>query len=335
MKISKRFHLFVIALFIMIPVFVACGTISATTANCAFVVGNGMNGNDSTVHKVVYPGQTVTRGDREAVWYVPCNSRNYIINDGTQKNANNETVGDRFQLITATTRTGVPIKISARALWTLNQSDSAMRAFYTVCFKYQCAISQDQSGDVNFSTKGWNGMLSENFGPTMDAVARIAAIEVDDSIWKQHNPAQYKALSDKMSENFADVMRLNLGYPEDLFCGSGNSAWKDPANPGQQGNEFTCTPVRIAVDDVQRGQVQADESSEGAAAINEQRLKNAKALYGENAGYWLALQDSIDKCATAKTTCIINIGGSSGVPAVAIPVNTPTPEVAATPTAGR
>jgi hypothetical protein len=223
----------------------------------------------------------------------------------------------------ATTNSGVPIIIAARALWTLNESDEALRAFYNVCFKYQCASPNDQSGNANFSTPGWNGMLAENFGPAMDTSSRIAAIQVDDSIWKQHDPQLYKSLGDNMSAAFADVMRANLGYSVDLFCGSGNSAWKDPNKPGE--GEFTCTPVRIVVDDVQRGQLQADDSTQGVLAINQQRLQNAQALYGPDAGYWLALQDSIDKCKNAGTSCIFNVGGTSGSASVAIPANSPTP----------
>lgn len=307
----------------------ACST-SSSTASCAFVFGSGMDGHDTKLHEVIYPGKQVVLDTGERVSYFPCNSRNYIINDGTVFNANQEKVGDRFVLITATTKTGVPITIAARALWTLNQSKSAMEDFYNVCFKYQCASPQDQSGDVNFSTAGWNGMLAENFGPAMDASARQAAIVADDTIWEQHNPDQYKALGDRMSAVFADNMRANLGYPEDLFCGSGNSSWTDPSNPGV--GTFTCSPVRIVVDSVQRGQIQASESTVGALSINQQRLTNAQALYGPDAGYWLALQDTIDKCKGAGTTCIFNIGGIGGNPAVAVPMNNPTATPAVTPT---
>lgn len=302
---------------------------ATTTASCAFLVGDGLNGNDAKVRSIIYPGQQVPNHVNEKVYYVPCNSRNYIVNDGTVKNANGAVVGDRSTLISATTKSGVPITIAARALWTLNQSDRAMRAFYNVCFKYQCASSEDVGGDANFSTPGWNGMLAENLGPALDTAARMAAIEVDDSVWQNHNPLQYKALGDKMSEVFADVMRANWGYSEDLFCGSGNSMWADPENPGT--GEFTCTPVRIIVDDVQRGEVMADDSTEGVTTINQQRLKNAQALYGESAGYWLGLQDSIDKCKEAQVPCVFNIGGAAASPAVVVPANTPVPVPTATP----
>jgi len=282
------------------------------------------------LHRIIYPGQTVAWNSGEKVTYVPCNSRNYIINDGEVKNANGEVVGDRSVLISATTSTGVPISIAARALWTLNQSDAAMRAFYNVCFKYQCASDQDQSGKVNFSTSGWNGMLAENFGPAMDAAARVAAIKADDNIWRLHDPEQYKALADSMSAAFGDAVRANLGYPMDLFCGSGNSAWSDPTRPGE--GDFTCMPVRIVVDNVQRGQVQADDSAQGILTINAQRLANAQALYGPDAGYWLGLQDTVDRCKDAGVACVINIGGTGCGPAVVVPIDNPAPLPTAMPT---
>ena len=319
----KRIALWVLVAIIAAPLLIACTSTSTTTSSCGFIVGDGSNNGDAKLHKVVYSGQSTHVGDHENISYVPCNSRNYIINDGSVKNANGDKVGDRFTLITATTKSGVPITIAATGLWTLNQSDKALRDFYTVCFKYTCASNQDKGGGANFSTPGWNGMLAENFGPTMDRVARIAAIKADDSIWTNHDPAKYKALADDMSAAFADAMRANLGYPEDLFCGSGNSRWNDPDKPGE--GDFTCSPVRITVDDVQRGNVKSDENTQGAVSLNTQRLKNAQALYGPDAGYWLALQDVIDKCGVSKATCIFNIGGSTSSPAVPVPVTTPVP----------
>lgn len=271
---------------------IGCSSQGATTASCAFVAGNGIT--DARLHRVVYPGQPANPSDRENVTYVPCNSRNYIVNDGTAVNANGEKVGDRSTLIEASTSSGIKITIAARALWTLNESDRAMRSFYNVCFKYTCANDKDVAGVANSATPGWNRMLAENFGPTMDTIGRMAAFGVSDAIWSTNDPAQYKALADTMSAAFADVMRVNLGYPDDLFCGSGNSTWSDPTRPGE--GSFTCSPVRIAVDNVKVSAAQGSESGEGAAALNQRRLQLATALYGAQAGYWLGLQDTVEKC---------------------------------------
>lgn len=301
---------------------IACSDKGTSTASCAWIVGDGSSGHDAKVHKVVYPGQKVDEGDYENVSYVPCNSRNFIVSDGSVKDANGNVVGDRTQLITATTDSGVEIQVALTAYWTLNQSESSMRNFYTVCHKYRCAGSKDIAGEANNSTPGWNDMLGENFGPALERAAKVSAIKAQDTIWQKRDPEQFSTLANNISAIFADEVRKTLGFQDDLFCGSGNSAWSNPDKPGE--GEFNCSPVRIVVDDVRRGQVRADESTRGAADINAQRLANARALYGDNAGNVLALMDLIAACRAAGTMCIVNLGGSTTAPAVPIPpVTTP------------
>lgn len=237
--------------------------------------------------------------------------------------ANGNVIGDRIQPITATTESGVEIQVTLTAYWTLNQSDSAMRNFYNVCFKYRCASDSDIAGDANNSTPGWNDMLGENFNPALERATKLSTIKALDSIWSKRDPGQFQALADNISKAFADEVRKTVGYQDDLFCGSGNSQWSELDKPGE--GTFTCSPVRIVIDDVRRGQIRADESTRGAADINAQRLKNAEALYGPGAGYWLALQDLVDKCKAASTVCVINFGGAPNAPAVPIPVTTPAP----------
>src|SRR4051812_46806871 len=128
----KKFSLFILALIVAIPL-AACGSVPTASASCAFVAGNGKNGADTNIHTIIYPGQTVPSEDNTKVMYVPCNSRNFIINDGSVKNANGQIVGDQAQLITATTKSGVPVLIAASAFWTLNENKDAMEQFYTFC----------------------------------------------------------------------------------------------------------------------------------------------------------------------------------------------------------
>lgn len=324
---KKQKVMLAVCIFVLAVVLTGCYSITTTTASCAYIVGDGTY--DSKIHKIIYPGQKVPAAiddNNEDIYYVPCNSRNFIINDGSVTNANGDKVGDRSTLIKATTSSGIPITIAARALWTLNEEKASMEAFYNVCLKYNCASIKDKSGDANFSTPGWNGMLAENFGSAMDASAREAAIVTTDDVWKKHDPEQYKALGDAMSAVFSEKVRQNLGFPQDLFCGSGNSAWENPNNPGE--GTFTCSPVRIIVDDVQRVQVQADESTEGALSINAQRLTNAQALYGSAAGFWLGLQDTIEACKNSAATCIFNIGEPKDVTIIKLPEIEPTPTTA-------
>jgi len=294
-----------------------CST-SAKSASCAFVVGNGQNGNDTKFDRVIWPGQSVGSESGKDVTYVPCNSRNYITNDGSVKDANGNKVGDRSTPTIAYTKTGVQIKVWTTVAFTLNQSEDAMKNFYALCFKYTCADTKDQGGDANSSTPGWNSMLGENFGPTVDAAAAKAAFSLDDSIWQKHDPALYEELAKQVAGSFDDIMRQKVGYQQDLFCGSGNSQWKDPENPGGKGNTFTCSQVRVTVDKVERGENNGSDGTAGAQELNKQRLANAQQIYGDSASFWLGLMDAIDHCKAANVTCVLNIGGA-GSPSVPVP----------------
>jgi len=313
--------------------FIGCGATTTTTAaSCAYVVGNGIN--DARVHNILYPNQRNDTSTNEDVKYVACNSRNYIINDGTVfspnvVNGQRERVGDRFNLAVASTNSSVGITVGLSAFWTLNQSKAAMMNFYEVCHKYNCWTTKDQTGELNFATRGWNGMLAENFGPSLDAAARRAANQVDDSIWRDHNPAQYKLLADLLSKEFSDEIRSSLGYSQDLFCGSGNSDWKDPSKPGE--GEFFCSPVRIRIDAVELLPIQGDQNPKGALVVNAQRLEAAKVLYGTDASHWLAVQDTVKMCTAP---CLMNIGSSGGGPSIQVPsvTNTAPAPAPATPT---
>lgn len=311
---SKQF-MFLVLLALVLVATVACA--ATTTASCAFVVGDGTSG-DAKLHKVLYPGQEITIGTHEKVSYIPCNSRNYLINDGTQVNANGQKVGDRFTLIPATLKSGVKVQIAASAFWTPNQAPQAMALFYDNCFKYSCFSDKDVGGGANYSTPGWNGMLGETFGPAMDRAALVAASNFDDEIWKKSTADQYKKLGDAMSQPFMDAVRARLGYSTDLFCASGNSGWSNPSKPGT--GEYSCLPVRISVDDVRV--VQNQTATQSTTDVNQQRYDNAQRLYGDQTNYWLGVQDSIDKCKGAVVPCVINVGPGRTNPAVVI---NPTP----------
>lgn len=306
----KKSILFV--LFVLLAGLILSGcTASASAGSCAFVIGNGQSGNDSALHRVIYPDQIVQyNASDEDVYFVPCQSRNYIINDGTVKNANGDKVGDQHELVKANTLTGKPVSIGLSAYWTLNQNESALDKFWSVCRKYDCAtLGRDESGDKNFATPGWNGMLSENFAVALERATKNAASEMGDEILDGYSKALYEDLSDKISTYFAEEIRKTLGFNEDIFCGSGNSQWPDLSAPGS--GEFTCSPVRIVVDTVKLD-LRSAEGTRGEEFLNQERFKNAEALYGPSAGYWLGLQDTIKKCETLGASCIFNIGGNLG-----------------------
>lgn len=306
----------------------ACST-SATTASCAYIVGDGTY--DTVIDRIIYPGQSVpvdSGGSYHKVQYVPCNQRNYLINDGSKTNANGTLVGDEHTLIKAKTESGTDILIAVSAYWTLNQSEDAMRAFYAFQLKYKAASDRDIAGDFNSSTEGWNNMLGENFGPAMARAAREGASLTDDSIWQTNDPDQITILKDYMTDNIDDKLRQNVGYSDfDLFCGSGQSQWTDPNAPGT--GEFFCAPIRIEIDSVIRNPDQSNASTEGSIDLGTQQRKIAEEKYGvEEAGCWLALQDLVQACKGSGSTCVFNFSGActsnNGVsPAITLPTSTP------------
>jgi hypothetical protein len=68
--------------------------------------------------------------------------------------------------------------------------------------------------------------------------------------------------------------------------------------------------VRIEVHSVEVGQVKATDGTAGAQALNQQRLENARAIYGPYAEFWLGLQDT---CKMANVPCVVNVGGNGSV----------------------
>lgn len=290
---------------------------ATTSATCGFLVGDGTNGHDASVHNVYYPNQEITVGDHEKVWYVPCNSRNFIVNPAGERDANGHDVGDRHTASIAYTKSGTKVRVWSRSYWTLNEDQVAMRKFWDVCLKYNCASQNPQSGTANFSIPGWNGMLGENFGPSVDKAAFDKMADFSDAIWQKHSPALYEDLSTKMSTSFSESVRTKTGYNSDLFCGSGNSVWT--GRPGH--SNFTCRNVRIEVTDVEPFNTDLNQNVEKKTQaqqdldVNQARLKAAKELYGQWAGFWIGLQDTIAKCKETGSTCVIrpaiNITGLS------------------------
>jgi hypothetical protein len=346
------------ALILGAAVLSACSTVATPSAMCGYIVGDGNGGDDAKIHNVVWPNENPSYSQTsEVVKYVPCGPRNYITNDGTVKDGAGKLVGDRFTPSTARTSTNTQIGVYITADWTLNENKDALLAFAPLCFKYtDCATTEAVAGTVNAATEGWNKMLGENFSPALDKAAAQAAAKFDDKIWQTENPDLLDQLGKDMSADFAAKLRAMTGVSQDIFCGSGNSGW-DASH-----KTYTCTNVRITVDKVyaldpdlqklandaqkqQQQALQAKQSQADAAELaqekladqaklqaqqnqiaaqqNQARLDAAKKLYGDNAPYWLALQDTLKNC-TAPAVCVVNIGGGNNpAPVVAVPTGTP------------
>ena len=95
---------------------------------------------------------------------------------------------------------------------------------------------------------------------------------------------------------------------------------------------FTCGQVRFVIDSIENAdpdqQKMQDQAAKDKLAAQQQAEKAqrqldankktyeaAKAKYGDNAGYWLGLQDAIEACKAAGQSCTIVIG-SDGSPLV-------------------
>lgn len=319
MKIKRMFMALLTVLSVVtIGIIVAgCGEVTPTSASCGFVVGDGGEGSDASVHDVVYPGQKGDQGTDEKVVYIPCNSRNYIINAKDDKNANGDEIGDYHTPIAAVTSEGTRVGIKLSVTWTVNQDKTVMmKNFYPFCEKYQCfSESQDGEGNINSASPGWNSMLGENMPFAIAATARQVVPGYSDAIWK--NDRSWDEIAEKMSEKFADNFRKRTGFGADIICGSGDvSHWDNPSKPGT--GKFTCGQVRFEIDSItpadtnQSKLVEQQTKAKLEKSSNEDALKAAKAKYGSSAGYWLGMQDTIGKC-NNNAKCVVVLGKGSAV----------------------
>lgn len=316
-KLSALLSLVLIACAAM--VLSACSEVATTSQSCAFIVGDGGDTSDANVHEVVYPGQRANQGTNESVVYVPCNSRNYIINptDKDNKNANGEEIGDYHKPIRAVTKDGTRLNIWLTSTWTLNQDKNVMmKYFYPFCEKYQCfSEGQDGEGNINSAAPGWNAMLAENMPFAVDATAHQVLPSYSDAVWKKD--VDWDKIASEMSEKFADNFRKQTGFGADLICGSGDvSQWDDPEKPGK--GKFTCGQVRFVINRIepsdanQQRLVDRQTKAELEKNSNRASLNAAKQKYGSNAGNWLGMQDTIDKC-NANAKCVVVLGKGSAV----------------------
>lgn len=285
---------------------VGCTGVATPTGMCGWVVGDGLNGHDAKIHKTVYPDESVSYQADEEAHYVPCGPRNFIITDGSVKG-----LGDQTTPIEAVTENNTPVLVQVDALWQLNQGKQALAKFAELCNKYACYTKHPTAGSSNFATKGWNGMLRENFSPAITDAMQIAMQKIPDSIWKTQNVDDKKKLDDLLSAAFMDSIRVRTGYNVDLFCGSGNSGWDNPSKPGT--GTFTCTNVRFDVTKVvaKNAETQNNATAQNQTQLdtetNQGRYDKSVPLYGDQTHYWLGVQDSASKCRKG-ATCNIYLG---------------------------
>lgn len=304
----------VIGLLVVMPLVMAnhgCDEHASTSsAQIAYIVGDGLDGHDAKVHRIVYPGEKVEYNyDSEDVKYVPANSRNFIINPKGELNANSAEIGDRHNAVFARTSTGTKVKLWLEINWTLNQEGAALLKFYDVCQKYKCFTDQENSNDVNFAPKGWNGWLGEQVSPSIDDTIKAVMSNFNDDTWKLGK--HYDEIAKAAAARFWSDLRGRTGYTENLICGSGSSIWLD----GNKRTNFRCTTVRFKIRDIQPVQQELDRTNDAETkaeqdkALNKKRLEAAKLIYGDKAEETLAMIDAIRECKAARATCVIGLGG--------------------------
>lgn len=321
----------------------ACGTEVLRVSQAFCVAKMSRNGNPMQFYwpEQVLPDVLFTEG--EYYLYIPCNYRNYIVDNRGVANQSNTTLGDTATLFRFVLPSGVQVDVGVKMLWQVNQGPQELAEFVKFAAKYD-ALKTDMSSEGNTysSTDGWNNMLLENVWTALDSAGRAAMSElrrnppldkdgnqiiINDDMWRLKDDAQWEALGNKMSELFADELRSNIALandtntatPLDLVCGSGaptgwvdsdNKAINDPERFGKPGTRFNCSPVRIEITIVEKAPDQVDTGSQSIIEANAAEYEAAYERYHEQTDCWMGILDSIKACGEAGRTCNIYLDPS-------------------------
>lgn len=327
--------------FMMVAGFlVSCGTTSTFTFQCAFVTGRGIS-DTYGIKQVLLPGEKVTRDADDEDWFVPCNSRNYIMdkdgNGDTTTTIIARTAPDEGQTL------GTLVQIELSTYWELNQLpptdglgangsdrvDWPLAQFFEYCQKFACADSAPTSFEAqlasNNSSVGWNEMLSETWPSALDRAGQQAMPQFTDDIVDQ--PNRWQEIAEFMQPLFMEQLAAITGTTgsDSLFCASGSK------------ETGTCQPITIVIDainiwdpDVLENRNQearraadlelqlkrlADERTlfEQESLLENERAAQVAALYA-TPGYaeerrYQAQLELVQACAEAAQKCVIMIGG--------------------------
>jgi hypothetical protein len=291
-----------------------CSSVATTSAKCGFIVGD--SNTDRSVHDVVYPGQSISLNDNEAVKYIQCNQRNFLVTTG-YKNANGDVVGDLTVPIQGFTKDGARVNVYLGMYWTPNQNKNVMlKSFFPWCDKYNCYTEdQDNEGNVNSSSKGWNNMLGETVPIAMTSSLQPVLKQQSDNIWKTGD--NWADIEAQLGDVFQANLRKQIGATSDVMCGSGETSGWSSGKAGE--GTFNCGKVRFVITDVknadlaQQALANQESAQKLAEAVNTAKRKAAQAAYGTQADYWLGVQDTVAKCKEAGVNCTVVVGGNVSV----------------------
>lgn len=292
-------------------VLAGCSSAQTQTSQCGWIITNGFQQSHG-VKRVIYPNESVAKGNNDQVWYVPCNARNYIISQ------NGDSAGDRHNPTVAKTGNakdgtpGVQVNVYWSMHWTLNENNNTMVDFWAYCQKYTCQSAQQNDNSANNSTPGWNSMLAEGMSKAIDRAGIDTAKDFGPDLW--NDPSQWPAFATKASSYIlAELRQSVLPYTDDFFCLDGVATREGkPCTPPSFTVE-AIEPVNGNLRNINNQQSEMDAQS----AQNAQRLHQAQQLYGPYAQWALAQEDIIQKCKDAGASCNVVIG--NGATSVTVP----------------
>jgi hypothetical protein len=283
----------------------ACSHAQPATSQCALVTGHGFASGTQNVIAIAHPGQYVSVGNGNTIWYYPCDARNFIVSPSGQPGDVHIPISVRTA--PQGTAPGMPVNIWLQAYFTPNQNEGAMKAFLPFCQKYGCAeASNDQTDNSvqtnpHFSTPGWEGMLTENFPFALQRAATAIISSYGPSLWIDHS--QWVKLGDDIAAQLNKQLSAETESSTPFFCGSNSS-------------ESACTQMTVLISNVEPTDPEVQTlynqqiAAEQAVAVNQARLKAAQELYGPYAQYFLGLDDLAQQC----KTCAIYVGAPNTIP---------------------
>lgn len=288
----------------------ACTTATPALSECAMVTNGGFGATNQGIVSVVHPGQQVTTGGGDTAWYYPCNARNYVT-----ATVNGDRSKPEYAVRTAGSGTGdsavpgMPVYVWTSVYFTPNQDDAVMKKFLPFCLKYGCATNDPQSNaDIasaaHSSSPGWENMLNETMAPAVDRASQQAVAQFGPELWRDQ--ADWNKLGDLIAQDLpAQLAKIGAtDGSRQFFCG-------DTSPQGQ------CQPVTVVVSNVTPqdsavvNEYNQQVAAEQAQQANAARLKAAQELYGNQANYWLGVQDAESNC----KSCTIYVGTPGSVPA--------------------
>lgn len=297
---------------------VACSSAKAYASQCVYIIQNGYL-DAKHIDEILHPGEKADTNDK-TTRYIYCNARNYLVRPGGDYDLNDPS---NFPPLVGQTKEnpdgtpGNPMAVQLSVYWQLNQNDDVLTKFLPYCEKFTCFSDEGTGGSDRNSTPGWNSMLKETFAPALNRAVRSSLNQFNGNL--DLDQSKWPALADKISLAFMEEVKVSDGSgDDDFFCSSGSEQVGEDLGSG-----YNCAPVRVTVDNVTVANAKArdvrdqtttldaeKQLADKQKVVNEAELKAAKAKYGEFAEYFLALQDTIAKCAEAGQNCTVVLGGS-------------------------